>query len=494
MLKGKALDILKTLSGAEYKKFEAFTESPYFNTNKSLSRLVTQLKHFHPDFSSEKMTEEFIYEKVFGKNKFSYSVIRNLMSELLGLCEKFLLAERYNGKMTNHDVTIALIEELQARNLDNLLDLKLKKITVELSKAKVDVELYRLHLAVIDFHLDYLFNKITFKKILGEKFQEKALYKLLDITNSLYRNAGSIYYASRDFNFKPEDNIFYKLILCIDFKKYLGMISDEKVREVYIVRIYVMLSLLIIDPDDLQNFLEVKKIIFENINKFANLEKYSLLNVLRNYAQLKMLHGDSSFNRHGHDINKMILDSVDFRKDKLDSVLGLVFLSFVHTALLNRDFDETEAFINKYAVLLRKEVRNHIYGYSMAMLNFERKNFEKALQNLATIKALNNVYFIRVKEMYFKIYYEMNFIDEAFSLLDTYKHFISNNGVHDSTRRAQHHALHRIFYKMLRMKSGIGKYSEYDVAELHKTVKDINPIHEKNWIIDKLGELSKQYS
>ena len=87
MLKSKALDILKTFSTEEFKRFEQFVSSPYFNTNKSVLKLVLELKKFYPDFNSDKMTEDYIYGRVYGKDKYSYSAMRNLMSGLIQLCD-----------------------------------------------------------------------------------------------------------------------------------------------------------------------------------------------------------------------------------------------------------------------------------------------------------------------------------------------------------------------------------------------------------------------
>ncbi|MEO8665374.1 MAG: hypothetical protein ABI462_07745 [Ignavibacteria bacterium] len=122
MLKSKAIDILKTLSRDEFKRFGYFAESPYFNRNNSLIRLAGELREFYPSFDSGKMTEEYLYKKVFG-NKYSYSSMKNLMSEMLTLCENFLIADRVN-KVDNLGPrnTIDLLEELRERHLDKLFE------------------------------------------------------------------------------------------------------------------------------------------------------------------------------------------------------------------------------------------------------------------------------------------------------------------------------------------------------------------------------------
>jgi len=78
MLKSKSLDILKKLNMEEFKRLDEFIRSPFFNTKKSFVKLFTELGKYYPEFSSSKMTEESVYENVFGKGKFSYSSMKNL--------------------------------------------------------------------------------------------------------------------------------------------------------------------------------------------------------------------------------------------------------------------------------------------------------------------------------------------------------------------------------------------------------------------------------
>ena len=105
MLKSKAIDIIKTFSPEELKRFVSFVSSPYFNSVKSLIRLTEVLRNHYPDFSTEDLTEVSLYEKVYGKGKFSYSVMKNLMSDLIPLCEKFLIHDRLrNDNIKNADI------------------------------------------------------------------------------------------------------------------------------------------------------------------------------------------------------------------------------------------------------------------------------------------------------------------------------------------------------------------------------------------------------
>ncbi|MBK9226727.1 MAG: hypothetical protein IPL67_06705 [Ignavibacteria bacterium] len=50
MIKSPAIEIIKTFSKDEFKRFAEFTESPYFNKNSNLLKAVKYFKKISPEF------------------------------------------------------------------------------------------------------------------------------------------------------------------------------------------------------------------------------------------------------------------------------------------------------------------------------------------------------------------------------------------------------------------------------------------------------------
>ncbi|MEO8665376.1 MAG: hypothetical protein ABI462_07755 [Ignavibacteria bacterium] len=492
MLKGKAIDTIKTFSKEEYKRFEDFIASPYFNKSKRFVSLTAILKKFHPDLDSKTLTEEYVYGKIYGKNKFSYSLMKNLMAEYFKLCETFLIHDRVNRTLfTSTDNIIGLLEEYQMRDLDKAFNVRLKLAEDQLEESKFDSYYFDKKLAIVNFTLDNEFNKSSFKTPMVNAFIEKAFLELCRITNALYRNSNSIYYSSKEFNMSHENNIFFTFIKNIDINTILKQINFSNTENNFIIKIYLELIQLIRDQKNEKNYFSVKKLIFEKINYFSNLEKFSLLNILRNYCIDKIHDRNVKFKNEGNEINLKLLETVDFKKDKLDSLFGLIYLGTFLYAVGVKDFEFAEKFIEKNAPLLRNENRKDIYGYVRSYLEFEKGNFETALVLLSDIDAFNMVYYTKIKNLYLKIYYEMGYYEEAFSMLDTYKHFLDNKKILKESIKENLRDSIELFYKLFKIRSQPDKYSAYDVKEMEEDALSKSIETENLWILKKIKQLYK---
>jgi len=213
MLKSKAIDILKTFSKEEYKRFEDFVVSPYFNKSKSLINLVSSLKNFFPEFNSEKMTEQFIYEKIFPANLYSYSMMRNLMSELLQLCEKFILNDRLNKNLfSDPGNLIDLLDEYLYRGLENLFKIKFKKVEEEIGNSKIDIKLYRALSRLEALKQGFEYSNYSWRQKLRESFIKSAEYDFCSIARLMFKNANSIYFSSLNIGGDVNDSVFYRML------------------------------------------------------------------------------------------------------------------------------------------------------------------------------------------------------------------------------------------------------------------------------------------
>jgi hypothetical protein len=64
-MKSKIIDILRTFSSKDVKRFRDFLESPFFNESENLVKLYNSLLEFYPDFEDENLTEEFLNRNVY---------------------------------------------------------------------------------------------------------------------------------------------------------------------------------------------------------------------------------------------------------------------------------------------------------------------------------------------------------------------------------------------------------------------------------------------
>jgi len=89
MINTKLIRLLKTFSKSEINRFRDFVSSPYFNKNQNVIKLSEKVLAYYPGFDSEDLAEENIYSKIFGKEKFDYFRIKNIISDLFQLSISF---------------------------------------------------------------------------------------------------------------------------------------------------------------------------------------------------------------------------------------------------------------------------------------------------------------------------------------------------------------------------------------------------------------------
>ena len=94
MIPLNTFEILKTLQKEDLKNFDNFINSPYHNSNKALIALYNSLRKFHPHYSAEKLSYEYLYKKLYPGKKFSERTIKNRLTEFAQLLRDFLVNER----------------------------------------------------------------------------------------------------------------------------------------------------------------------------------------------------------------------------------------------------------------------------------------------------------------------------------------------------------------------------------------------------------------
>ena len=115
------VETLKTFSREEMREFGKFINSPYFLMKKKLSSQVLSklfgiLKKSHPEFRSNEINKEQVFKKLYPDKEYNDSIMRNLISSLSKLAEKFMIQKEF--KYDEEQNKIYLIKQTYRRKLD----------------------------------------------------------------------------------------------------------------------------------------------------------------------------------------------------------------------------------------------------------------------------------------------------------------------------------------------------------------------------------------
>lgn len=128
----KLAELLNALNQAEFKRFESYVFSPYFNNSTQISKLFRLLSKYYPAF---KVTKEEIFENIFPDEDYKDKKIRDLFSRMLKLLEDFFANEEFSGKSLLK--TRFTLKQLSDRNMEKHFASKAREADIDIGKEKI---------------------------------------------------------------------------------------------------------------------------------------------------------------------------------------------------------------------------------------------------------------------------------------------------------------------------------------------------------------------
>ncbi|MBS1516902.1 MAG: hypothetical protein JSS91_02315 [Bacteroidetes bacterium] len=496
MLKSKAIDIIKTFSPEEFKRFLNFVKSPYFSSAKSIVRLADELKNFYPAFDSHSLTENYLYEKVYGKGKFSYSAMKNLMSELILLCEKFLVHDRLNKELNlKEGNSIELLSEFRERKLDNLFKSRSKKFQSFLGKRSIENSEYFTQankLEILNYQL-YL-NNHRHNSLIWNGFLKRSSLDLCRNFHSLYLLTNMLVHSAEILGGKPDDSLMIRFVKELDIKSFLKSVKSDESEESFFISIYSNLILLTLEESEEHSeeyYHEIKKSFLKNLHYFSNFDIYNILKSLRSYCIIRMRLMRPHFISEMYEVSKLLIEKVNYSSNTIKWFVGEIFTEVVMLSIYKKDYQFAENFIENYKSYLNKEVSEFETGFTKAYLNLEYGETEKALQLMSGLKPVNGSMKILLKNLFLRAYFEMGYSEEAFSILDSYIHYIKKEKKLSPEKKYLYTLRYNVFLRLFKIKVMPENYSKFDIAELRKDLDRFYFIADKDWYLIKLRELEQ---
>jgi hypothetical protein len=131
-------------------------------------------------------------------------------------------------------------------------------------------------------------------------------------------------------------------------------------------------------------------------------------------------------------------------------------------------------------------VVNNRYNYCKAVICFERKKFGKSLEFLSRVDHIDWNLKINVRLYYLQNYYELGMGEQIISLLDSFRHFSSNNP--DITPEYMDEKVKNTIRYISKISNAKFGGKKLDYADLKEAELSKNILYKK-WIIEKMKEL-----
>lgn len=489
MIKNKAAEIIKTLSDTEKKEFGQFLKSAYFNSNKNLTKLFALIGKNLDTIDSDKITEEFLYSKLYPGKKFSYGIMKNMMSELSGLAEKFLVINSVNTGIDSVSQKLILLKEYDKRNLDSYFLRSYDKLEKYLGSIKIHEDYFRDYFAADEVLRSFHLNRSGVNQFASAtlKGTENTFLLLISVLSDEFIINLSVEHGA---NRKPEYDIIKEFITSVDLNALVSSVENSKLKNKEEILIKLKTISLFVNPEGSKDvYFHLKDAIFRNYRKYSNLMLYTMIvNTILQYAEMRSSAGSPEFFEEKYRVLKKMFSFVKFNSEGVGHVYLSVYLDVVLTGIKLGETDYASEFAEKFRKDVDPSVRDLAYHLAAAYIHASKRNYEACLLELAKVDQADFHIKLRTKFLYLKCFYELKMYEQGLSMVDSFKKFIAETKeLHPDFRQILRDNC-KSYYELFRISSSPQNYTLEKLGKQAVFVKN-SKISSKEWHLKKLEEL-----
>ncbi|CAN5549373.1 hypothetical protein BH10BAC5_BH10BAC5_09190 [soil metagenome] len=485
MIEGKLIELISSFSKNEIKEFKKYTDSPFFNNDSSVKTALKEILSCYPDFQSPQFTKENIYSKLYPGKDYNDSRIRNIFSDLLRLARDYIALEKY--KQIEYECEKMLLLDHDKRKLDGQFILLQKNLRERLEKEKNSETKYSalLDLEKITGEFNYSRNNkneiIKSSPLQGEYLIITFLYKLLKLNIQIYKD-------EHNYNIKHDKLLLNIMIENLDLEKLLKEIKKNYTEYYPLIAIYFQIYRSQQNIQEVKYYSETLKLFETYLNELSEKEKFYILHNLATICIDKIHTGYDEFKHKLFRLYKR-MNELEMLYDSPESK-NMSLLMFRNVLLISLRVSETiwaENFLKTNIDKIQKDSAENMINYSMALIEQEKKNYNKALEHASKVKMEFSNFKYDIKVITLRCYYELDETEPALYQLTNFKLFLKQNREIPDKSRETFVYFAGTYEKLLKLKLN------FDEFEFKMMEKELNNTHSafNNWFTDKMHELKK---
>lgn len=475
----KLILILKSLTPDEFSKLKKYVYSPYFNNSLQIIKLFDYLEKKYPTFSDA--DKEQIFDVIYPGEKYKDKKVRDILSRLNELVENFMgqiefdkrellgktftLRQLKNKDLQKHFLSVIKesekkLENQPLRGSNYLFDKyslfkEKREYLQQIEKIGKSVSLYEDITKEIDYFTNY------------------AIHKILDQWLFVYGSKSKLKY---NYEFKILDKI-------VDF-----MNENPENENPGIIILYKM-RLLELEPDNDKIYFEIKDLLKKNITSIETEQKRRIFVDLYNYTKLRAIKSNAVFRVENYSLLKESIKIGMYPKDR-NYFYEDSYITVAATALMYKDFDWAQEFMEKHKSLLDPVVRENAYNYCKAVFDYRTGNFGSALKRLARVSIDDFSYHHRVKIHQLKIYYESGDFEMAKNVIDSFRHFLHSSKLFPDFIKLRFVNFVNFTSRVINVQLG---GDVRNLIEIEREIRATEPVKLENklWLLDQISKIKK---
>lgn len=490
MQKSTVVEILKHFSEDDIAQFSDFVISPFFNKNKSVSKLFAELKKHYADFDSENLKKENIWKKIYPGKAFNYGVLKNLIHELAKLLEEYMAIYKFQDDKIQTDHY--MLSGIYDRSMFNFFPKKysvIEKKHADFIKANNSCHFYHIFSEIT--HLNFV-HKLNHEMDTdapdeGYKFMVYRVVYFLCVIFRDYADHIVSKMVTKSAHIKDDfSSIFFANFNNENIDKVIDQLKDDFPKEHKTLLVYRNMYLSYVNFSSFEHYETFKKSVFKVANLLPKLELRALCYKLRNIIAIM-----NQNKVDGRVLQKEALEIWDFLIEQgifthLDGTLSeFEFNNYITNVVNLKNDAKLEKFIGVFADKVAEPYKKNAYNYAMANLLYLRKEYDKTLTYVAKLVNDYTLLKLSIRMLQVKCYYELNDYESFILLYNSLKKFDHKNifGMENSKDILLN--ICNIVNKLFKIKNS------YDSIELKFLKNELNDkgLKERIWLNEKIIEI-----
>lgn len=481
MYKSNLIEILSSLSYKEVKNFVDFVNSPFYNKNEGVIKLMNYLRKYHGSYDEINSEKEKVFKKIFHGAVYNDAFLSSLIFKLNQLAEDFITINEFQKNNTAYSIQQS--EALLDRKLDRQAKKIIEQTSSRIEKTDTEDENYFYNRYKLEKLKHTIYSRTYSPLTVKDKPDEGLLSESDNLIKffliEILRRYRYILNKSKTVNSKYDPDLLNEIL------EYLSK-TGSKFLNIKLLDILYKQIRLMLDPDNEKLFYELKDALTNDRINIENGERRDGITVLNNYCIDKLYLGKEEYRSNMHYLNKYIVANNLFSRIKRGYFEPASFKNIVIIALSQQENDWTLKFIEKYYKELSPDTRADTYNFCYSKYHFNTGEFEKSLSYLNKVNYSTIHDKFSGRTMLALIHYELNNYETLLNTTESFRKFIAN----DKLLTEQHKTTNSNFIKFIthlcRIKSGSSNEEPGIIKE--KIIECGNIIYRK-WLIEKADEL-----
>jgi len=477
MINNKVIIALQSLSVYELNRLSKFIQSPYFNKNQ---QIIAHFEFLSNSIKTKRLVEldkDAMWKNAFETTSYNDTKLRKLNTDLLKLVEAFLAVEGFQ-KNPIHQANY-LLKAIADRKID-----KLYNSTISTVKRLSNQQLEK---PASYYYYQYQIEKNIFNLTTQYEKKLKSKSDLANLNISKISENLDIFFLTEKI--KYYNSLFsWKNIAKHEEKiQFIGDLVNniEKIdyRSFPILYGHYLIYLTNREPNKRQYFMELKEVIFRNIENFPRDEMKIIFDSACNYCVREANKGNKEFfldlfNLYKYGITSEIL----LENEELDPAL---FRNICLIALRLKHFGWVENFISQHSQFINERFRKNAISFNLARLYWYQDKFKEVIGQLRDVEYDDIFYNLNSKVILLSTYYELDEFDALDFLVKSFKVFLRRKkNLPDKIRTN--------YLNFTKYLEKLSKLEYNDQIKYDKLIVELNrekEIASKSWLLRKAEEL-----